>query len=135
MRADLGVMISASTTRDDNGIKFFGPDGFKLSDAAEAEIEALVARGRPAPRPRSAGPSGSMTAFTAMSSGSRAPSRGMRLDGMKVVIDCAHGAAYRAAPDCVVGTGRRGDPVGVRPDGHNINLNCGSTAPRTRRRR
>jgi len=130
MRADVGIMISAShNPHHDNGIKFFGPDGFKLSDEAEAEIETLVAsdidpaqannigrakriddgRFRYAERIKSTFPSG------------------MRLDGLKVVIDCANGAAYKVAPEVLWELGATVIPVGVAPNGFNINDGCGST--------
>jgi len=130
MRADLGIMISAShNPHHDNGIKFFGPDGFKLSDEAEAEIEALIdskiepaqahnigrakriddGRFRYAERIKSTFPAG------------------MRLDGLKVVIDCANGAAYKVAPEVLWELGATVIPVGVTPDGFNINDGCGST--------
>ena len=130
MRADLGIMISAShNPHHDNGIKFFGPDGFKLSDVAEAEIEGLIhselepaqadnigrakriddGRFRYAERVKSTFPAG------------------LRLDGLKVVIDCANGAAYRVAPEVLWELGATVIPVGVSPDGYNINDGCGST--------
>jgi phosphoglucosamine mutase len=134
MRADAGIMISAShNPHHDNGIKFFGPDGFKLSDAAEAEIEAMVTaeiepvqainigrakriddgRFRYAERVKSTIPAG------------------VRLDGLKVVIDCANGAAYKAAPEVLWELGAEVIPVGVTPNGYNINEGCGSTNTRT----
>jgi phosphoglucosamine mutase len=132
MRADLGIMISAShNPAHDNGIKFFGPDGFKLSDEAEAGIEALVAEGVPPARASHIGRA------TRIDDGrlryvervkSSFPS-GMRLDGIKVVIDCANGAAYRAAPEVLWELGAEIVPVGVAPNGVNINLGCGSTQP------
>ncbi len=132
MRADVGVMISAShNPHEDNGIKFFGPDGFKLSDAAEAEIEALVATGvDPAP-------AGEIGQVKRIDDGrARYNERvkatfpaGLRLDGVKVVVDCANGAAYRAAPEVLWELGADVIPIGVSPDGLNINLDCGSTAP------
>lgn len=130
MRADLGVMISAShNPHYDNGIKFFGPDGFKLSDAAEREIEHLLegeilpaqpqnigrakriddARGRYVERVKATFP------------------HGLRLDGLKVVIDCANGAAYKAAPEVLYELGAEVVPIGVTPNGFNINEKCGST--------
>ncbi len=130
MRADLGVMISAShNPHQDNGIKFFGPDGFKLSDAAEAEIEAMV-EGEIAPaRPENIGRAkriedgrGRYQEFVKTSFPA-----GLRLDGLKVVIDCANGAAYRAAPEVLWELGAEVIPVGVTPNGTNINLRCGST--------
>lgn len=134
MRADVGIMISAShNPHQDNGIKFFGPDGFKLSDEAEAEIETLIAsdiepaqannigrakriddgRFRYAERVKSTFPSG------------------MRLDGLKVVVDCANGAAYKVAPEVLWELGATVIPVGVAPNGYNINDGCGSTKPQT----
>ncbi len=130
MRAAVGIMISAShNPHHDNGIKFFGPDGFKLSDAAEKEIEAIIdgeilpvkaenigrakriddGRFRYAERVKSTFP------------------QGMRLDGLKVVIDCANGAAYRVAPEVLWELGATVIPFGVSPDGYNINDGCGST--------
>ena len=130
MRADLGVMISAShNPHHDNGIKFFGPDGFKLSDAAEAEIEAILDGEIVPAQPQNIGRARRIddgrgryqefvkTTFPA----------GLRLDGLKVVIDCANGAAYRAAPEVLWELGAEVIPVGVAPDGFNINAECGST--------
>jgi phosphoglucosamine mutase len=134
MRADLGVMISAShNPHHDNGIKFFGPDGFKLSDEAEAEIEAIL-EGEIAPaQPHNIGRAKRIedgrgryqefvkTTFPA----------GLRLDGLKVVIDCANGAAYKAAPEVLWELGAEVIPVGVSPNGTNINDRCGSTHTQT----
>ncbi|WP_395542756.1 phosphoglucosamine mutase [Neotabrizicola sp. sgz301269] len=130
MRADVGVMISAShNPHEDNGIKFFGPDGFKLSDAAEAEIEALleadpnlaeagqIGRARRIEDGRGRYQEFVKTSFPA----------GLRLDGLKVVVDCANGAAYKAAPEVLWELGAEVIPVGVAPNGTNINQNCGST--------
>ncbi len=133
MRADLGIMISAShNPSEDNGIKLFGPDGFKLSDADEAAIEAIVA-GEIAPaRPENIGRAKRIedgrgryveyakTTFP----------RGGRLDGLRVVIDCANGAAYRAAPEVLWELGAEVIAMGVEPDGFNINAGCGSTDSR-----
>ncbi len=134
MRADMGIMISAShNPHHDNGIKFFGPDGFKLSDEAEAEIEAMVfddvqlaqavnigrakriddGRFRYAERVKATFP------------------QGQNLKGLKVVIDCANGAAHKVAPEVLWELGAEVIPVGVSPNGYNINENCGSTSPRT----
>ena len=134
MRADLGVMISAShNPAEDNGIKFFGPDGFKLSDAAEAEIERLVADGvDPVP-------SGEIGRAKRIDDGrfryiERVKSsfpRAMRLDGLKVVVDCANGAAYKVAPEALWELGATVIPIGVAPNGYNINEGCGSTHPQT----
>jgi len=134
MRADLGVMISAShNPHHDNGIKLFGPDGFKLSDDAEAEIEAIVAgeielaqagnigRARRIEDGRGRYQEFVKTTFPA----------GLRLDGVKVVIDCANGAAYKAAPEVLWELGATVVPVGVSPNGTNINDHCGSTYTQT----
>lgn len=134
MRADVGVMISAShNPHHDNGIKFFGPDGFKLSDEAEAEIEALVASDI---EPAQANNIGRATRiddgrFRYQERVKSTFPAGVRLDGMKVVIDCANGAAYRAAPEVLWELGAEVIPVGVNPNGFNINDNCGSTSTRT----
>lgn len=134
MRADLGVMISAShNPAQDNGIKFFGPDGFKLSDAVEAEIEALVESGvDPVPASR-IGRAKRIDdgAFRYVERVKSSFPRQMRLDGIKVVVDCANGAAYRVAPTALWELGADVIEVGVSPNGENINLNCGSTAPLT----
>jgi phosphoglucosamine mutase len=134
MRADLGVMISAShNPHQDNGIKFFGPDGFKLSDEAEAEIEALLEEEVVLAQPQNIGRAKRIedgrgryqefvkTTFPA----------GLRLDGLKVVVDCANGAAYRAAPEVLWELGAEVISVGVSPNGTNINDNCGSTHTQT----
>ena len=132
MRADLGVMISAShNPAEDNGIKFFGPDGFKLSDQAEIEIEALIEGGV---EPAHAANIGRAKRIddARFRYGERVKSslpRDLRLDGLKVVIDCANGAAYRAAPEILWELGADVVPVGTSPDGENINLGCGSTKP------
>ena len=134
MRADLGVMISASHNHaHDNGIKFFGPDGFKLSDAAEAEIERLVDDGvEPVP----AGEIGRAKhvydgRYRYVERVKSSFPRQMRLDGLKVVIDCANGAAYKVAPEALWELGATVIPVGVDPNGHNINKGCGSMHPQT----
>jgi phosphoglucosamine mutase len=134
MRADVGVMISAShNPHQDNGIKFFGPDGFKLSDAAEAEIEAMVAGEIEPARPENIGRAkriedgrGRYQEFVKTSFPT-----GLRLDGLKVVIDCANGAAYRCAPEVLWELGAEVIPVGVAPNGTNINDRCGSTQTET----
>lgn len=132
MRADLGVMISAShNPYADNGIKLFGPDGYKLSDEAEAEIECLltvepklapaadIGRARRVEDAR-----GRYIHFAK----STFPEH-LRLDGLKVVIDCANGAAYQVAPSALWELGAEIVPLGVVPDGKNINNGCGSTSP------
>ncbi len=134
MRADLGVMISAShNPHEDNGIKFFGPDGFKLSDAAEAEIEAMVEGDITLARPENIGRArriddgrGRYQEFVKTSF-----PNGLRLDGLKVVIDCANGAAYKCAPEVLWELGAEVIPVGVAPNGTNINHRCGSTHTET----
>ncbi|CTQ50162.1 phosphoglucosamine mutase [Jannaschia donghaensis] len=130
MRADLGVMISAShNPADDNGIKFFGPDGFKLSDEAEAEIERMVTDGvRLADAPnigRAKRIDDGRGRYVEYAKTTIPP--GMSLEGLKVVIDCANGAAYRAAPDVLSELGATVFAVGVSPNGRNINDDCGST--------
>ncbi|MFV0513852.1 MAG: phosphoglucosamine mutase [Jhaorihella sp.] len=132
MRADLGVMISAShNPAQDNGIKFYGPDGFKLSDRAEAEIEALVEAGVEPAQPGHIGRAKRID-DARFRYGERVKSslpRDLRLDGLKVVVDCANGGAYRAAPEVLWELGAEVIPVGVSPDGFNINRGCGSTQP------
>ena len=133
MRADLGVMISAShNPAVDNGIKFFGPDGFKLSDEAELEIEALVQAGVEPAQSRNIGRAKRIDdgLFRYIERVKSTFPNGMRLDGIKVVIDCAHGAAYKAAPEVLWELGAEVITVGTSPNGFNINQNCGSTQPR-----
>ena len=132
MRADLGIMISAShNPHEDNGIKFFGPDGFKLSDEAEQNIEELIGKDL-----RNVGLTDIGRAkriedglFRYVERVKSSFPSGMRLDGMKVVIDCANGAGYRAAPEVLWELGADVIPVGVNTNGLNINKNCGSTNP------
>ncbi len=134
MRADVGIMISAShNPAKDNGIKFFGPDGFKLSDEAEAEIEALVAGEIRLAQPQNIGRAkriddgrGRYVEYAKTTF----PARD-RLTGLKVVVDCANGAAYRAAPEVLWELGCDVVPVGVSPNGLNINDKCGSTYTQT----
>lgn len=131
MRADLGVMISASHNPfQDNGIKLFGPDGFKLSDDVELEIEHLMENGL---HEGLAPPAHLGRARRIEDAGGRyieavkqAFPRGLRLDGLKVVIDCANGAAYKTAPTVLWELGADVVKVGVEPDGFNINRECGS---------
>ena len=130
MRADLGIMISAShNPHHDNGIKFFGPDGYKLSGEAEAAIEGLLAGGVEPVRPQNIGRArriddgrGRYVEFVKTTFPGR-----RRLEGLKIVVDCANGAAYRAAPDVLWELGAEVIPVGVAPDGCNINQGCGTT--------
>ena len=130
LRADVGVMISAShNPHHDNGIKFFGPDGFKLSDEAEAEIEVLVHQGVEPAQAQNIGRAKRIDDGRYRYS-ERVKSTfpaGLRLDGLKVVIDCANGAAYKTAPETLWELGADVIPVGVSPNGFNINDKCGST--------
>lgn len=134
MRADVGVMISAShNPYEDNGIKLFGPDGFKLSDAVEAQIGALVASpqqmqlagSRDIGRARRIGNSDGRYIEAVKGSVAKA----LDLSGLKIVVDCANGAAYKVAPTVLWELGAEVVRVGVSPDGFNINGNCGSTHP------
>ncbi|WP_439123659.1 phosphoglucosamine mutase [Marivita sp.] len=132
MRADLGIMISAShNPAQDNGIKFFGPDGFKLSDADEAEIEALIETGVAPTQAKNIGRAKRIDdgRFRYQERVKSTFPSGMRLDGLKVVLDCANGAAYKAAPEVLWELGADVIPLGVTPDGTNINEGCGSTHP------
>ncbi|WP_166416453.1 phosphoglucosamine mutase [Cochlodiniinecator piscidefendens] len=130
MRADLGIMISAShNPHHDNGIKFFGPDGFKLSDEAEMEIEAMVCGQIEPCKPQNIGRAkriddgrGRYVEFAKTTFPDR-----RKLSGMKVVVDCANGAAYRAAPEVLWELGAEVISIGVSPNGYNINDGCGST--------
>ncbi|APE43022.1 phosphoglucosamine mutase [Sulfitobacter alexandrii] len=132
MRADLGVMISAShNPAQDNGIKFFGPDGYKLSDQVEAEIEALVADGVEMVQAPEIGRAKRIddSRFRYIERVKSSFPRQMRLDDLKVVIDCANGAAHHVAPMALWELGATVVPMGVSPNGHNINESCGSTHP------
>ncbi len=134
LRADVGIMISAShNPHHDNGIKFFGPDGFKLSDAAEAEIEGLVAGEIALAQAENIGRAKRIDdgRFRYAERVKSTVPAGMRLDGLKVVIDCANGAAYKVAPEVLWELGATVIPVGVAPNGVNINAGCGSTATQT----
>ena len=134
LRGDLGVMISAShNPYEDNGIKFFGPDGYKLSDEAEAEIEALMANGLSEHLA-----DGSDIGRIQRLEDGRARyiefakatfPKDLRLDGVKIVVDCANGAAYRTAPEMFWELGAEVITIGASPNGSNINDDCGSTAP------
>jgi phosphoglucosamine mutase len=130
MRADVGIMISAShNPHHDNGIKFFGPDGFKLSDEAETEIEALIAGEIEPAKAQNIGRAKRIDdgRFRYAERIKSTFPAGMRLDGLKVVIDCANGAAHRVAPEVLWELGATVIPIGVSPDGYNINEGCGST--------
>jgi len=132
MRADLGVMISAShNPYADNGIKLFGPDGYKLSDDAERDIERRLEKGPKLAKSELIGRArriddarGRYIHFAK----STFPEH-LRLDGLKVVIDCANGAAYHVAPEALWELGAEVVALGVAPDGLNINRDCGSTHP------
>ncbi len=132
MRADLGVMISASHNPFfDNGIKLFGPDGYKLSDADELAIETRLEGGKQLARAELIGrakriddAAGRYVHFAK----STFPER-LRLDGLKIVLDCANGAAYHVAPDALWELGAEVIAIGTTPDGTNINDQCGSTYP------
>ena len=132
MRADVGVMISAShNPHYDNGIKFFGPDGYKLSDAAEKEIESLFQTGVDLCSAENIGRASRVESAAGryVEAAKSTFPKGRRLDGLKVVIDCANGAAYRTAPEVLWELGAEVIPIGIEPDGFNINQNVGSTAP------
>lgn len=132
MRADLGVMLSASHNPfQDNGIKLFGPDGYKLSDEDERQIELLLAS-----EPRLAEPAAIGRAKRIEDARGRyihavkaSLPDGVRLDGLKIVIDCANGAAYNSSPTVFWELGADVIAIGVDPNGININHKCGSTAP------
>ena len=134
MRADLGVMISASHNPfEDNGIKLFGPDGFKLNDEVELEIEALLEgdmRKRLAGS-RDLGRAKRIESVHAryIEFAKRTLPRSVTLEGLRVVVDCANGAAYRVAPETLWELGAEVIAIGVEPDGFNINHDVGSTAP------
>ena len=136
MRADLGVMISASHNRfDDNGIKLFGPDGYKLSDEMELNIEAMMDQ----PLDQGLAPSSGLGRVKRIDD---APPRyieiakaafpkHLSLQGLRIAIDCANGAAYKVAPTTLFELGAEVCAVGVSPNGTNINDECGSTHPQT----
>ncbi len=134
LRADLGVMISASHNPfEDNGIKLFGPDGLKLTDEQECAIEALmegdvstalVAPGKLGRASRMEDAPGRY-----IEAAKQSFPRGLRLEGMRIIVDCAHGAAYKVAPTVLWELGAEVVKIGVEPDGFNINRRVGSTAP------
>jgi|TARA_R100000501_G_scaffold18412_1_gene38619 phosphoglucosamine mutase len=133
MRADLGVMISASHNPfHDNGIKFFGPDGFKLSDDDEDEIEALLTADPQLARPEEIGRARKIEDARGryIHDAKMTFPEHLRLDGLNVVLDCAHGASYTVAPSALWELGADLTTIGVSPDGFNINANVGSTSPR-----
>lgn len=131
MRADLGVMISASHNPfADNGIKLFGPDGFKLSDAAEAEIERLMETDIPLAPAEQIGRARRIEDARGryIHAVKQSVAAEIRFDGLKVVVDCAHGAAYHVAPSAIWELGAEVVAIGVSPNGTNINDGVGSTA-------
>src|SRR5213079_2341814 len=134
MRADLGVMISASHNPfADNGIKLFGPDGFKLSDNVECEIEDLMdsdftkklAKSMDLGRAKRI--DGVQDRYIEFAK--RTLPRNLSLGGLRIVVDCAHGAGYRVAPEALRELDAEVIAIGVEPDGFNINRECGSTEP------
>jgi phosphoglucosamine mutase len=132
MRADLGVMISASHNPfHDNGIKLFGPDGYKLSDADEAQIERLLATEPKLAEPAQIGRAKRIDDARGryIHAVKQSLPESVRLDGLKIVLDCANGAAYNSAPTVFWELGADVVAVGVIPNGLNINDKCGSTAP------
>jgi phosphoglucosamine mutase len=134
MRCDLGVMISAShNPYEDNGIKLFGPDGYKVSDEVEARIEALM-DGEVAPMLARSPDLGRARRIEDVHAryieyAKRTLSREVSLEGLRVVVDCANGAAYEIAPEALWELGAEVIKIGVEPNGLNINLDVGSTAP------
>lgn len=134
MRADLGVMISASHNLfADNGIKLFGPDGFKLSDEAEMEIERLIETEIPLVPAEAIGRARRIDDARGryIHAVKQSVSADVRFDGLKVVVDCAHGAAYQVAPSAIWELGAETIALGVEPNGTNINDGVGSTAIET----
>jgi len=135
LRADLGVMISASHNPfEDNGIKLFGPDGLKLSDAQEAEIEALMdapnfteSLARPMKLGRASRLEDAPGRYIEAAKASFP--KGLSLEGLRIAVDCANGAAYTVAPTVLWELGAEVVSTGVAPDGFNINRDCGATAP------
>ncbi|HRK19368.1 MAG TPA: phosphoglucosamine mutase [Hyphomicrobiaceae bacterium] len=134
MRADLGVMISAShNAYHDNGIKFFDPDGYKLSDEVELAMEDLIL----GPSEKMLVPAERIGRAKRVESAQeryiefakRTLPRNVRLDGLRIVIDCANGAGYQVAPNALWELGAEVIKIGVEPNGTNINLKCGSTSP------
>jgi len=135
MRADLGVMISAShNPYEDNGIKLFGPDGFKLSDEVELGIERLIDGdlGKKLAKSDELGRAKRIDGVhdRYVEFAKRTLPRALSLDGLRIVIDCANGAAYRVAPAALWELGADVISIGVEPDGFNINKDCGSTKPK-----
>ena len=134
MRADLGVMIAASHNPfDDNGIKLFGPDGFKLSDEVEQQIETLMDSNLTKQLAKS-GDLGRAKRMDGVQDryiefAKRTLPRNLSLEGLRVVIDCANGAGYRVAPEALRELDAEVIAIGIEPNGVNINRECGSTEP------
>jgi phosphoglucosamine mutase len=132
MRADLGVMLSAShNPYHDNGIKLFGPDGYKLSDEDEAQIELLLAQNPPLADPAHIGRAKRIEDARGryIHAVKQSLPESVRLDGLRIVLDCANGAAYNSAPTVFWELGADVVAIGTNPNGTNINDKCGSTAP------
>jgi phosphoglucosamine mutase len=130
LRADVGVMISASHNPfEDNGIKLFGPDGFKLSDADEEAIEVMLGQNLPLAESDLIGRARRIEDARGryIHAVKASVPQDVRLDGLKIVVDCANGAAYQVAPSAVWELGAEVITIGVQPNGKNINLKCGST--------
>ena len=140
MRADIGVMISAShNPYDDNGIKLFGPDGFKLNDDVEHEIEALIDSdltkklAKSADLGRAKRIDGVQDRYIEFAK--RTLPRNLSLDGLRIVVDCANGAAYRVAPEALRELDAEVIAIGVEPDGFNINRESARPSRRRSARR
>lgn len=134
LRADLGVMISAShNPYEDNGIKLFGPDGYKLSDETEHEIEALMDKGAGSllATPQKIGRAKRIDSAQEryIEFAKRTLPRQIRFDGLRIVVDCANGSGYKVAPAALWELGAEVISIGVDPNGVNINKDCGSTSP------
>ncbi|HLH12290.1 MAG TPA: phosphoglucosamine mutase [Methylovirgula sp.] len=136
MRADVGVMISAShNPYEDNGIKLFGPDGYKLSDEVEAKIDAMLDKefaiklSKPVDLGRAMRVEGDRARYIEFAK--RTLTGNLSFEGLRIVIDCANGAAYKVAPEALWELGAEVISIGVSPDGFNINRDVGSTAPQT----
>ncbi len=135
LRADAGIVITAShNPYDDNGIKFFRADGYKLDDQIEAKIEGLVFSGEIENIRPTAGEIGKAVRIDDalgryIEYAKTSFPRGMTLEGMRVVVDCAHGAAYKSTPCVLRELGAEVIVYGNQPDGMNINKNCGSMHP------
>lgn len=135
LRADLGVMLSAShNPSNDNGIKLFDPDGYKLSDEMEHQIEDLIDADAKTLLVEAENIGRATRVESAQERyieyAKRTLPKHLRLAGLRIVIDCANGAAYKVAPEALWELGAEVIKIGVEPNGQNINLNCGSTSPK-----